>query len=85
MSTVDRDPIAVEPCPCGKGEYVVLECMPDHGYARGLDLAGERPTCSQCALNYGVPLVSGRTVEIAVKQLMGDKRQVVCGSGRLHS
>jgi hypothetical protein len=40
MSTVDRYPIKTELCPCGKGEYVVLECMPDHGYPRG-DLAGE--------------------------------------------
>ncbi len=74
MSTVDRYPIKAEPCPCGKGEYVVLECMPDHGYPRGRIWRENRITCPQCAANYGVPFVSGRTVEIAVKQLMGDKR-----------
>jgi len=73
MSTVDRYPIKAELCPCGKGEYVVLECMPDHGHPRGQIWHESGTTCSQCAANHGVPLVSGRA-EIAVKQLMGDKR-----------
>ena len=45
MSTVDRYPIKAEPCPCGKGEYVVLECMPDHGYPRGRIWQENGTTC----------------------------------------
>jgi len=74
MSTVDRYPIKAELCPCGKAEYVVLECMPDHGYPRGQTWQESGTTCSQCAADYGVRLVSGRPIDIAVEQLMGDKR-----------
>jgi len=69
-------PLRAEPCPCGKGEYVVLECMPDRAYPRGQTWRENGTTCAGCAANYGVSLLSLEgTIEIAVKQLMGDKRE----------
>jgi len=49
------------PCSCGKGEYIVNECFPDHPWAKPHQTSYERNiTCPECGNVYSLEEIDGK-------------------------
>lgn len=60
MATNDCSVITEKPCPCGNGAVEVLDCMPDHPWARASQrFLKSSMNCDECAKTYKIEDRSG--------------------------
>lgn len=54
MSTDDRSTIYQKPCPCGKGELIIILCEPDHPWATMSKSYETLISCEICSSKYSL-------------------------------
>ena len=64
MSTTDRQEVLRHACTCGRGEYVVEHCSPDHPWARGYWYEADI-ICPECAAKYVLEVREKKVVRVA--------------------